>query len=77
MKYIDAIISIEKGNKAYRESWLGNGKMYIYLKNNNKIPQFTFHNADDTEFNFWRPSVSDLQANDWIIIESQEKSPDY
>jgi hypothetical protein len=66
--YKEVLISLEQGKKAYRDGWLGHGKLYIFLKENDKIPNISVH-AKDGGIHKYKASNVDIIYNDWNILE--------
>jgi len=68
-----ALEELKKGNKVAREGWNGKG-MYIQLNKGRDFefselcPFLTIKNVKNS-FDTWVPSISDLLAEDWVILK--------
>jgi len=68
-----ALEKLKKGNKVAREGWNGKG-MYIQLNKgidfefSELCPFLTIKNVKNS-FDTWVPSISDLLAEDWVILK--------
>jgi hypothetical protein len=67
-----AVEALKKGCKVARAGWNGKG-MYIQLnpardfEHSELLPFFTIKNVMNS-FNTWVPSISDILAEDWMIV---------
>jgi hypothetical protein len=70
-----ALELLKKGKKLTREGWAGKG-LYVQLNKGGDyefseiLPFFVIKNSLNS-FNTWVPSISDLLAEDWIVVEIQ------
>ena len=68
-----ALELLKKGKKLARAGWSGKG-LYVQLTKGGDyefseiLPFFVLKNSHNS-FNTWVPSVSDLLAEDWEIVE--------
>lgn len=68
-----ALEYIKKGHKVCRRGWNGKG-LYVKLEKGGDyefseiLPYFVIKNTSNS-FNTWVPSVSDLMADDWMIVD--------
>ena len=77
MKFEEMLPHLKDGKKAYRENWNGIqlGKvMYIYIppiESENVFPyiELTIGSNPPTFWKGWLPSVADIFADDWEIVE--------
>jgi len=74
MKFEEALPLLKEGKKLYRKGWNGiklGRKMYVYVHSRfigRDVPQyFVFYNGVD--FVGWMPSVWDVFAEDWEVVE--------
>lgn len=74
MNFGQALDELKNGGKASREGWNGKG-MWVRIvesatigNNTNILSFFIIKNTLNT-FNTWVPSVSDILAEDWGVIE--------
>ena len=68
-----AIEALKKGEKVARNGWNGKGMYIQYNKardfeNSELCPFLTIKNTRNS-FDTWVPSVSDLMAEDWVIVK--------
>ena len=69
-----ALEELKNGNKVLRSGWNGKG-MYIQLNKAREFefselcPFFTIKNVRNS-FDTWVPSISDLLAEDWEILDN-------
>lgn len=68
-----ALQALKIGYTIMREGWNGKG-LYINIRKNIKglKPFFAIYNIAKDESNTWVPSVSDLLAEDWVIIDAED-----
>ena len=67
--YLEALVAIkDEGKKAYRIGWNFHGKVYVFLQENNTIPNLTIY-AKNGNLVKYSPSFNDINTNDWIIID--------
>lgn len=72
MNFGQALEALKKGSKVARTGWNGKG-MYVelnkggYYEYSELLPFFVIKNMLNS-FNTWVPSVSDLLAEDWLIV---------
>lgn len=68
-----ALEELKQGNKVTRKGWNGRG-LYVQLEKGGDyqfseiLPFFVIKNTLNS-FNTWVPSVSDLLAEDWTIVD--------
>jgi len=68
-----AVEALKKGYRICRKGWNGKG-MYIQLNKGGDyefselLPFFVIKNTSNS-FNTWVPSISDILAEDWMIVE--------
>jgi hypothetical protein len=73
MKFGEALESLKAGFKVARKGWNGKG-MYIQLHKGTDFehaviePFLVIKNVKNS-FNTWVPSISDLLAEDWEVVE--------
>lgn len=73
MNFGEALDELRYSNKIARKGWNGKG-LYVQLENGGDykfseiLPFFVIKNNKNA-FNTWVPSVSDLLAEDWEVIE--------
>ena len=78
----EALIFLKHGKTLARKEWKGKGiGVYLYspnalsmsvdqMKDNSYImPHFRIWNKDSKTVNSWDPSICDILADDWIILE--------
>lgn len=81
--FSDALLAAQYGSKIQRAGWNGKGlwvrKIDLYTDNEFRVreinpcvgtfmPFFVIFDPATGKLNTWVPSVSDLQADDWIIL---------
>lgn len=66
-----ALMHLKNGAKIQRKGWNGKG-MYVEMHDNRKItlmePYLTIKNVRGS-FNTWVPSIADLFAEDWEVVQ--------
>lgn len=74
MNFGQALEALKEGKKVARKGWNGKG-MWVRIveaatigNNTNILSFFIIKNISDT-FNTWVPSVSDLLAEDWSVVD--------
>ncbi|MCX0353379.1 DUF2829 domain-containing protein [Clostridium perfringens] len=73
MKFEEVLPLIKEGKKVCRKGWNGKG-LYVQLekakdfKFSELLPFFVIKNTLNS-FNTWVPSVSDILAEDWEVLE--------
>lgn len=69
----EALLHLKGGNKVARKGWNGKGMYIEYCKGKDHdfsiIEPFLLIKNVKNSFNTWVPSVSDLMAEDWEVIE--------
>lgn len=70
------IDSLKRGNYARRVGWNGKGLAVSLVFSVNGLPNlqpfFIIYNSNTGTYNTWVPSVSDLLAEDWVILYDRE-----
>lgn len=81
--FANALLAVQDGSKIYRAGWHGKGLWVrqIDLHSDREfrvreinpcvgtfMPFFVIFTPSTGKLNTWVPSVSDLQADDWIIL---------
>ena len=63
-----AIEAIKRGQRVQRASQAGNGKVVLLVPTDNG-PTFAQRATDETTTTGWRPTLDDMLAEDWQIVE--------
>ena len=65
----DAVTALKQGKKVARGGWNGKGMYIRYVATTDKLNQhLELKNVAGT-FDTWVPSVSDVLAEDWVVLE--------
>ena len=65
----DAVTALKQGKKVARGGWNGKGMYIRHVATTDKLNQhLELKNVADT-FDTWVPSVSDVLAEDWVVLE--------
>ena len=63
-----AVYALKQGKKVARSGWNGKGMYIRYVPTTNSLNEhLEIKNVKDT-FNTWVPSISDLLAEDWVVL---------
>jgi len=69
----EAIEALKSGYKVCRKGWNGKGMYIEYCKDKDHdfsiIEPFLLIKNVKNSFNTWVPSISDLMAEDWEVVE--------
>ena len=73
LNFGEALGALKEGKRVAREGWNGKGMYIQYNKardfeHSELCPFLTIKNARNS-FDTWVPSISDLMAEDWEIVE--------
>jgi hypothetical protein len=75
MDFGKAFAELRKGTRMSRTGWNG-ANQFVYLEDLSTIEQvfepcFVIHNAQGKRQPGWVPSIGDMLADDWIVLESE------
>ena len=63
-----AVYALKQGKKVARSGWNGKGMYIRYVPTTNSLNEhLEIKNVKDT-FDTWVPSISDLLAEDWVVL---------
>ena len=66
MPFSRALDLVKVGNRVTRQDWMDRGMFIVYQKGYLQIRQ-----ADES-YSMWTPSMDDLLAEDWMLLEEAE-----